>query len=362
MPELSDLLHRSVDDVDVPRPDVHRISAQGRSLRTRRRLGTAVAAAVVLGAIGGGFALTDALGGDPRSEIANPTNETPTAYDAWSAWSFDDDVTIGGTPVRVPGQTVNLAQTSVGVVAKTFPGDEDPARYLLVRPDGSTRTLSIPRGTPTVDGDIEAPRVAWLESRPGTMVLHVWDVEKDKQLAQVDVPSPGTRGESAGEVLEPALLDGDAAYFSTAGGDPHRVDWRTGEVQDLPRLVTAVRSGVAVGNDGTSWVVMDAATGQVRRKVEGDMIRMTVSPDGHWLFGSTSEGSFLEPVDGGQRVPIEDLSVMTSWSRDGAIVGQKGTVPTMVRCTTDGKCTEKVVGEDDGSMTSILSADFLNAG
>ncbi|MEV5000267.1 hypothetical protein [Nocardioides sp. LML1-1-1.1] len=362
MPELSDLLHRSVDDVDVPRPHVHDITAQGRALRTRRRLGAAVAAAVVLGAVGGGFALADSFGGDRRSEIANPTTDTPTPYDEWSAWSLDDDVTIGGRPVRLPGQTVNLAQTSAGVVAKTFPGDDDPARYVLVRPDGSTRALALPASVPTVDGDIAAPRIAWVTSGRDVLVLHVWDVEKDEELARVDVPSPGTTPPSAGEILEPALLDGEAAYFQTHGGVSRRVLWATGEVRTLPRPVASVRSGVATGGDssGSTYVVMDAATGRVRRAVQGDVIRLTVSPDGRWLYGSTSDGSFVEPVDGGKRVPLADLSVMASWSPGGAVVGQKGTEATMMRCTTDGRCTEKVVGE--GGEVSVLSADFLNAG
>lgn len=361
MPELSDLLHRSVDDVDVPRPHVHDITAQGRALRARRRLGAAVAAAVVLGAIGGGFALADSFGGDRRGEITNPTKDTPTPYDAWSAWSAaEHKVAIGDVVATVPGQVVRVLQTSAGVAVKSMVGDS--TRFTLVRPDGSTKRLSIPQGTPTIDGDLTQPRVAWVETRPNALVLHVWDVEKDEELAQVELPSPGTTGASGGELLEPALLDGDAAYFSTADQVAHRVEWRTGTVTDLPRLPMSVRSGVGTAYDGTTWVVLDAETGQVRRKVAGDLIRVTVSPDGRWLFGRSSDGSFVEPVDGGERVPLGDVSVMASWSRDGAVVGQKGTVPTMLRCTTDGTCTERVVDEDDGTMVSILSADFLNAG
>lgn len=362
MPELSDLLHRSVDDVDVPRPDVHRISARGRSLRTRRRLGTAVAAAVLLGAVGGGLALTGPLGGDTRGADVTQRPDSPTAYDAWSAWSFDDKPSIGGLPVDLPGMTFHLAQTSVGVVASVFPGDDEPARQVLVRPDGSTRRLSVP-DTPIVDGDINAPRVAWLESRTDTLVLHVWDVAKDEELARVDVPSPGTTPQSGEEVITTVLLDGDGAYFSTADGIPHRVAWRTGEVEDLDLLPVSVRSGVTLASDGASWKVLDTATGQVRRTLEGDELSgVSLSPDGRWLFGSRSDGTtFVEPTDGGDRVLLdEDLSSTASWSRDGAIVGQKGSAPTMLRCTTDGTCTERVIGE--GEDVFVLSADYLNAG
>nr|WP_278258045.1 hypothetical protein [Nocardioides convexus] len=63
--------------------------------------------------------------------------------------------------------------------------------------------------------------------------------------------------------------------------------------------------------------MMDAATGRVRRTVEGDLIRLTVSPDGHWLYGSTSDGSFVEPVDGGKRVPLAEPV------RDGVVVARR---------------------------------------
>ncbi|WP_341351014.1 hypothetical protein [Nocardioides convexus] len=70
-----------------------------------------------------------------------------------------------------------------------------------------------------------------------------------RSLARVDVPSPGTTPPSAGEILEPALLDGDAAYLQTHGGVSRRVVWGTGEVRTLPRPVMSVRSGVATGGD-----------------------------------------------------------------------------------------------------------------
>ncbi len=360
--QLTDLLHRTVDDVTVPHPDTGRIAARGRRLRTRRRVAAATAVAVAAAIVGvGGVVAGDVLGGDTRSsEVATPP-ESATPYDTWSAWSYDGVVTVGERPVEVPGQTVHLTQTSAGVVAKTFP-DEGPARFTLVRPDGSTRRLSLPADVPTIDGDIAAPRIAWVSSGQDTLVLHVWDVAADEELARIDVPSPGTTPPSAGEILEPALLDGDTAYFQTGGGVARRVDWRTGEIETLPLLPFSVRSRVATANDGTNWVVLDAATGQVRRTIDGDLIRVTVSPDGRWLFLGSSEAMYVEPVAGGERRRLDEISITAAWSPGGAVVGQKGTTPTVLRCTTDGRCTERAVGEDDGSMTSILSADFLNAG
>nr|WP_278258046.1 hypothetical protein [Nocardioides convexus] len=251
MPELSDLLHRSVDDVDVPRPHVHDITAQGRALRIRRRLGGAVAAAVVLGAIGGGFVLADPLGGDPHSEIAKAPKDTGTPYDEWSAWSLDDDVTIGGRPVRLPGQTVNLAQTSVGVVAKTFPGDDDPARYVLVRPDGSTRTLSLPASVPTVDGDIAAPRIAWVSSGRDVLVLHVWDVERDEE------PGPRRR----------ALAGDDAALG--------RRDPRAGAARRRRGVPPDARRGLPPRGLGHRRGADPAAAGHVGALGSGDRRRQT---------------------------------------------------------------------------------------
>lgn len=361
MPELSDLLHRSVDDIDVPRPHLHDITAQGRALRTRRRLGAAVAAAVVLGAIGGGVVLADPLGGETRGDIAKSPQDTPSPYDEWSAWAQQGAVTVGDKTVSFPGQVVVLAQTSAGVVAKNL-REGAPARFVLVTPDGTSRPLSIPADAPTVDGDMAAPRVAWVETGTGQIVLHVWDVAKDVEVGRVVVPSPGTTPESGSQYIRQAYLDGEAAYLTVQDETARRVLWATDEVTAYPLMPASVRAGVATGQDGTNWVVLDAATGEVRRKIDGDPVRATVSPDGHWLFLGTSEAQYVEPVEGGRRVALDGISIAAAWSRDGSVVGQKGTVPTVLRCTTDGRCTERVVGKDDGSGDFVLPADFLNAG
>lgn len=368
MPELSDLLHRSVDDVDVPHPHVAGIAARGRALRTRRRVATVAAAAVVLGAIGGGVALVDPFAGKPRSnhsvtnEGKDDADELPTAYESWATWSATDhEVTVGGIPVTVPGQVVRLSQTTAGVVVKSIVGEA--GRFTLVRPDGSTRRLSIPDGTPTVDGDIAAPRVAWVSSRAGELVLHVWDVVTDSEVGQVALPSPGSTLASGGEILEPALLDGDAAYFSTADHVAHRVEWRSGKVTDLPRLPMSVRSGVGVARDDDGqWVVVDAVTGEVRRSVEGGFSVVTVSPDGRWLFLGGTDGQYVEPTAGGDRVPLDRLSISAGWSQDGALIGQDGSSPWVRRCLTSGICATQRARRGDDSVDTVLAPDFLNAG
>ncbi len=359
MPELSDLLHRCVDDVDVPRPDIHRISTQGRSLRTRRRLGAAVAAAVVLAAVGGGLALAERPGGESRGNDVADRSEAPTPYDAWAAWSIGDAVTVGTSTVRVPGQAVHLAQTSTGVVVKSLL-DDGSARFTLVRPDGEARRLGIPADTPTVDGDLTAPRVAWVESRTGELVLHVWDVTRDAEVGRVVVPSPGSTPESGSQYIRESRLDGDAAYFTTQDETPRRVLWRSGEVADFPLMPASVRAGVAVAHQAGRWEVLDAASGQVRRRITGDPVTVQVSADGQWLFLGGSESHAVEPVAGGERVRLDGISILATWTRDGAVVGQKGTSPAMLRCTTAGRCTERAVAAEP--MDAVLVADFLNAG
>lgn len=368
MPEqLSTLMHDSVDGIEVPRPDAVGIAGRGRALRTRRRVAATVVTAVVVGAVGlGGVVLEGSLDGAPRNEHPPVTRQDdPTStYDAWSAWSVTGEVSIGGTPVRLPGgDAYHLAQTSAGVVAQYLTASSG-AEFALVRPDGSTSPLSIPTSTPTIDGDISAPRVAWLVTRKDEVVLHVWDVTTDSELARITVPSPGTQAIDGRQVIQSVDLDGDVAYFGKQDGGARRVEWRTGRVDDLQVAPQSVRNDVATARDGDRWVVIDPATGEVRRPIDGTYLSATVSPDGAWLYlvaADVTKG-YVVPVAGGTPVLLDGLTAMATWSPDGHVVGQVGATPELLRCSTAGVCESRQVAGDDASAQSVLVADFLNVG
>lgn len=352
-------------DVDVPRPDAVGIARQGRELRTRRRVGAAVLAAILVGAVGVGSVLVgNALDGSSRgAPPVTGQEDSAQTYDAWAAWSVNGEVTIGEKEVDLPGEgAYHLAQTSEGVVAQYL--TDDGTAFALVTPDGGTTPLGIPGATPTVDGDPSAPHVAWVVTGDDEVTLHVWDVASDEELARVVVPSPGTRPIDGRQVIQPVDLDGDAAFLGTMEGEGRRVDWRTGAISNLPLLPVSVRDDVAAARDGDQWVVMDATTGTVLRRIDGDRLSATVSPDGDWLIlvaADVNEVS-VEPVAGGKRVRLEGIGPEATWSRDGSVVGQVGATPEVLRCSTAGDCERRSVPGDPDEFVSVLVADYLNVG
>jgi hypothetical protein len=360
---LSDLLHDTVDPVDVPQPDAHAIVARGRSLRTRRRVGTAVAAAVVIGAVGvGGVVAGNIVDGDGRSsQVATPGKEdaqesrADAAYDDWGAWIAGDRVTIGETTLELP-DVAHLAQTSEGVVARQTqrPGG---STYTLVGPDGTLRELSIPDTVGHVEGDLNAPRVAWVESLDGALEVHVWDVVADREVGVVSQPSAGTRADDDQPYVRTAQLDGDHVYFGADDGTAFEVDWVNGGATALPYLPVTVHSGIATAMDGDAWVVYDLRRHRLVRTLGAEYYNPKVSPDGTQVQLVHDNGvGVVQPAAGGPSVELEEMEGPIVWTRGGRVLS---TLADRVRvCDTSG-CEGKPV---DVSAGSLLPADFLNLG
>lgn len=353
MPEqLSALMHRSVDALEVPHPDAAGIAGRGRALRTRRRVATVVAGAVAVGAIGLGGVVVDRAGDDrPRgADIAHEdqgddraeTEAAAAAYGAWGAHAAGERLTIGDTTVTLAAAPWFLAQTSAGVVAEIAGPDDQPA-FVLVRPGGSLSPLSIPAGTTTVDGDPTAPHVGWIELGTDEGTVHVWDVAADEELAAVRVSLPGATPIEGQQYLQTVLLDGDAAYVGTDSGSALRVSWRTGTVEEVPRAPVAVRAGTGVALDGGRWLVTDAATGRIVARLDRDLQTASLSPDGQWVFyvDTSDQLGYVVPVGGGRRVEVAELGAGSTWTRDGHLIGPGGGEYTVRRCATDGTCEER---------------------
>lgn len=349
MPEqLSSLMHRSVDSLDVPSPDAHGIAGRGRALRTRRRITTVVAGAAAVAVLGvGGVVLGDALDGAPRSsDIAQQDRGDAAArdrlYDEWGAHAGGDRVTIGETTVTLDAAPWFLAQTSSGVVAELAGPDDEPT-FVLVHPDGSVAPLTIPDGTTTIDGDPTAPHVGWIELGTDEGTVHVWDVAADREVAAVRLDLPGATPTLGRQYLQPVQLDGDTVYVGTATGSALRVTWSTGVVVEVPRAPVAVRAGTGVAYDGDRWYVTDAATGQVRWSLGRELQVASLSPDGRWVFyvDTRDQRGYVVPAAEGQRVEVPGLGADSTWTRGGRLIGPGGGEYTVRRCATDGTCEER---------------------
>ncbi|HVK27723.1 MAG TPA: hypothetical protein VM575_05245 [Nocardioides sp.] len=370
MPEqLSTLMHRSVDDVEVPPADALHIAGRGRALRTRRRVATVVAGAAAVAVLGaGGVVVGDALDGSPRgADVAQHDRGDASAadgsYDEWGAHAGGDQVTIGGTTVTLAAAPWFLAQTSAGVVAQ-LTGADDGTDFVLVRPDGTTAPLTIPAGTTTIDGDPTAPTVAWIELGTDEGTVHVWDVNADREVAAVRLDLPGATPTLGRQYLQPVQLDGPTVYVGTGTGSALRVTWATGAVVEVPRAPVAVRAGTGVAYDGDRWYVTDAATGAVRWSLGRDVQTASLSPDGKWVFYvDTRDGlGYVVPATGGRRVEVAGLTATSTWTREGQLIGPGTGEYTVRRCSTDGRCEERPAEGLGPEAPSPLIPDFHMVG
>ncbi|MDQ6526225.1 hypothetical protein RB608_21580 [Nocardioides sp. LHD-245] len=367
---LADLLHRTVDDLPIPHPDTPAIAAAGRARRTRRRVGTITAAAVVVAVAGVGTAVVAGLDDGPtrNSHVAtqDPADE---AYAALGAWAVGEHVVVGDGSADLSPAPHHLAQTSVGLVTQQF-GSTGGKPFSLVRPDGTVTPLAIPADAWSVAGDPRGARVAWLEPLVKEGRIHVWDVASDKELATVRVDLPGELPEGSTSGVREVQLDGDFAYVGTGRRTAQRVDWRTGDVKELPFSPVAVHDGVAtsMNDDGSStgWTVVDAATGDVIRDLGRRISTTTLSPDGDHVVVVRSDGdgsvATIEPTAGGTPVELPGFTGMSSWSVGGRVVGQVDGTSTLRRCDVDGRCEDAPIPWIDEENPLVLPADYLMLG
>ncbi|MFC7503963.1 hypothetical protein [Nocardioides sp. GCM10030258] len=364
--QLSDLLHRSVDDAPVPHPAAYDILTAGQGLRRRRRVATGLAVTVAVVAAGVGGALVVDVAGTTESrdfDIADHGKVSDAAaqqaYDTWGAWAAEGTVTIGETVVDLPGVT-NLAQTSAGVVAQTD-DQQGGASFVLVRPDGSTEKLSIPADVQHVDGDLNATRVAWLDPGAASVEVHVWDVAADREVGSISQPVQGDGPDSNGQFIAVAKLDGDHVYFGAGNDITFRVNWRAGAVAAIDHLPLSVHHDLATTQDGDGWVIRDMASDRVVRRLEGDLLNPSLSPDGTRVLvvdiaGATPVAA-IETIAGERSMDLAEVETIAVWTRAGNVLSLvEGGVQL---CASDGSCEGKSVEAPGGF---VLLADFLNVG
>ncbi|GAA4084835.1 hypothetical protein ACFFOS_23430 [Nocardioides kongjuensis] len=364
---LTDLLHHTVDGVPVPHPDAFAIAAAGRARRTRRRVGTVALAAAVVAVVGVGVAVVAGLDDGPaRSSQVATQDPAGKAYAELGAFSVGEHVSVGDSTVELSPAPHHLAQTSVGVVTQQHGGDGAPFR--LVRPDGEVSPLSIPADAWSVSGDPHHPRVAWLVPLQNEGWVHVWDVVGDQELASLRVELPGDTPEGGKSGLREVQLDGDFVHVGTDARTVHRVDWRTGEDQELPFSPVDVHDGVATSfDDDGRWTLVDAATGEVVRDLGRRIETVKLSPDGEHVlvvrFDDNGSRASIEPTTGGTAVELPGFTGLSSWTVGGRVVGQLDREPaTLRRCDVDGACTDATVSWIDDANPIVLPADYLMVG
>lgn len=300
---------------------------------------------------------------DPGADSADRA-----AYADDGAWASDGRAAIGthraswerlsGTPGDRPTQ---LVQTSAGVVLVGSRLTDDGAEDVrsLLRPDGTTTPLHLPDGAFPIAGDPSAPRIAWLEVAEARLVVRVWDVVRDRELASVSVPGP-PRGSPTGQSpFRTAILDGDDAYAASEQQGAYRVRWRTGERERIDLTPVSVRAGRAVAQVSGRPSVVDPATGRVLRALPRDAADARLSPDGrHVLFTShypARPSATVVDVATGESVRLpgvggaEGVGGIAEWTTGGRVLTNvTGRSDAVQSCDVAGECRRRTLGVDDG--------------
>ncbi|GAA1507773.1 SigE family RNA polymerase sigma factor [Nocardioides humi] len=355
-------------DVSVPHPDAPAIAAQGRARRTRRRVAAVAAAVTAVVLLAAGGIVVRGLGDDSRESQVTGREATDVyqEYAGWGAWATGRELTIGATTVTLDGPPQPLVQTSMGVVARQV-DDSGAVHFSLIGPEGIERKLSIPASAPTIDGDPNGTRVAWLETGTDLGTVHVWDVVDDREVGTATVPLPGSTPEGGRTVLQPVVLERAYVYVRTDQGTTHRVEWATGDTVDLPYRVASSRTGITVTADDTgTWQVIDSASGTVIRTLGRRLESVTVSPDGRSLLvvedGADGPEAHVEPYDSDERTALPGIGPISTWTTDGHVIGQPDGERALRRCSIGGDCEDRDVPGLDDESPLLLVADYLMVG
>lgn len=349
---LRQLMHDEVGHLSPRTPDAASVLTEGRRLRRRQRLSTALAAGAATAVIvtTAGFVAQGSGGSgatDPSPADAAPDAAAPVAY------AVGSDVHLGDVVAQVPDTVHSLHYTSLGVLVRSNPNDgasdgSGPESLTLVRWDGSTADLgTIPEGVgPATDPAEEVYVLA--ESRGDGFVAVVRDAATGDTIDEVLLPDlPKSYWD-----VPPLALDGDTLYVGhrdetsavdLASGEGTTVDGMSGGLPD-------VRAGRTVVQQRGSLVVRDVTTGEDLLVVDVKGYAWgTLSPDGRFLKvvaeGELTADDYVEP----DSIQVHDVSTgevrdfagaySWGWTADGDLFKPVG--DTLTTCdAANGACEE----------------------
>ncbi len=337
---LATLLHGEVETLDIPAPPAPEILGAGRRLRRRRawtqRGGAALLAAAVVAAG------TIALQGRGHSTEATPATQGPPMI----AYAVGDTVYLeGGAPVKMPEVAQTLYYTSAGILVRTnkdgFSDGGAPFHFELVKPDGSATALDVTLGDVVPSTDPTEPYVAWATVTDGKIQVVVHDVSTDLDVATVDVP--GTFSWGSWEA-PPVSLSGDEVYVAT-DDKAEIVDWRTGETRPsdvVPgSMNTTVNGGHALIWQRDLIQVLDADSGDVLLRVDGEANDARLSPDGRFATVSRAGQDEFYDLESGDTSRVSLSS--WGWSSDSSEVFSVAGSTLTTCSTTTGRCQDSSV-------------------
>ena len=327
---LAALLREEADTLQVPVPPVRETLAAGRRVRRRRTLTRVVAVAATVGVVGAiGFGTAALTGSDeprPPSD-GQVADQGPTAepVDLGAVFASGNTVYLdgGATKVRMPEIAQGLYYSSAGLLVRTNAnGQSDggaPFHFELIRADHSVTKLDLTLGEVAPGIDPRQPYLAYALPDGNGVVVVVWDLATDQEVARVKAPDVGAGG---GWEAPPVVLSGDKVFVR--GEKTVALDWRTGEVIDTAfgEGLQSVSGNSALIWDGSQPLVVDATTGKTL--LTPDMAGspwIRLSPDGR--FAQVVSQTSLEPsgfdlydLESGDKVRVPGEYWTYGWTAD----------------------------------------------
>lgn len=294
---LTQLLKDESDNLDIPAPRADAVLGRGRAVRRRHRAAGLVAAAAVLGVVGGGAVVATqnwpGAGGDGTHATALSAAERYLqggAYAVGSTVHFGDPA---NEPVHLEEKVKALYYTSGGVVVRTgktpWTDDPGPSHYALVTPTGEVQPLDLDLGDRVPATDPSDDTMIYADGSQGDWEIVVLDVATGTEVKRVPFDGSFTWG---GWEAPPVALAGDTAYVGLDDATL-AVNLTNGEaspVEGLPKAKMPEATGgrYVVTDHETSMEVIDLAT--------GDSLLTVDLPKGHSYGELSPDGRYLKLV------------------------------------------------------------------
>jgi hypothetical protein len=337
---LTDLMHDTAQDLDIPPVPATAVLTRGRARVRRRRAGLGIGAVAALIAVG---AVVQATALRPDETVVLDAASAPQASD----WAVAQGSTIHlgtGATATVPGQVQAMYYTSAGTLVRvgTSPHIDNPdpySSYWLVRRDGSLSDLKLKLDSVAPGTDPALPYLAYTE--PGTDDSHWTLVIRDVRNGKITREIPFDRQTPYGAwPTPPVSLAGDHVYVG-AGRTLLDIAWRTGEIgaTGVPSHLPAVRGGFDVSDERNAIVAVPS--GEIAYQSPDPNLYPSLSPDGsHASFSPMQTTGDKRLLGGYADAPIRTIKIVNldtgkvqttvpeygayGWSADGDLLRVDG--------------------------------------
>jgi len=284
---LTALLQHEADLVVVPTPDPDGVLRRGRRLRRRRRgweaLGVISTCVVLVGAGLLAFGPSHRSAAERRFDAASATD----AYDRYGAFAVGSTVHIGNHEITFREKVKALYYTSEGVLVRmgqrAITDEPGPSHYTLVRPDGTTKTISLSMGDRMPGTDPDSPDVTYAEKSGRGYALVAVSLVTGQEVARSTVID---RPFTWGGWEAPPVTTVDHRIWALFDDGWVEFNWDTGTTRLVPdtrgRSIDAAHGVFADFRDSTEnssdWKIRDFTTGRVL----ADLPRAGGTADNPW--------------------------------------------------------------------------------